>query len=93
MENITVIPRISRLRLRDYFEKEKIEYKFIDACDFPDGTPGGCHFRGETFIGSGEVKGVVSDLSTKEIYDILYEIVPGAEKYREEDKTFSFKNN
>ncbi len=89
MSNIVIIAKPARLRLLKYLDENKIEYKYIKAEDLPDGVPGGCRFRGVTFVGSGEVFGLESKLNREEVYNILYKIVPGAENHRKDDEAYT----
>ncbi len=52
-KQITVLPVIIRKSLKEYFEKNGIEYRVVSQDDFPDGTPGGC-----TFLGKPRINGV-----------------------------------
>ncbi len=69
-------------------QENKIEYRLIAFDDIPEGQPGGCRFCGRSWIGPGEVVGIESELNSDEVFDILYKIMPGAAKHREEDKEY-----
>ena len=73
-KNLVVIPKRARMLLFKYCDTHKIEYKVVAQKYFPDGTPGGCTFRGVDHLS--DVIGFESPLVEKEVYDILEEIIP-----------------
>lgn len=83
---LVVIPRRASIFLKRYFDENKIEYNFETQEYFPEGTPGGCTFRGVAHLD--DVVGFKSKYTKEEIYNLLEELVPKENKF---DKDFSDK--
>ena len=92
-KHIVVIPIRARIPLFKYCDKNKIEYKIISDENLPDGTPGGCCFRGISHITG--VVGFESILTKDEVYNILEEMLPKHIKFDHvsDDTPFLAKDN
>ena len=73
-KHLVVIPARARMHLFRYCDANKIEYKVISQEHFPDEAPGGCCFRGVSYITN--VLGFESILTKDEVYNILEEMLP-----------------
>ena len=73
-KHLVVIPARARMHLFRYCDKNGIEYKVINQKYFSDGTPGGCTFRGVSYITN--VLGFESILTQDEVYKLMEEILP-----------------
>ncbi len=78
MKHLVVIPGRARMLLLRYCDKNKIEYRIVAQKYFPEGTPGGCTFRGKEYITN--VVGFESELNNDEVYKILEEVIPASFK-------------
>lgn len=76
--HLVVIPGSARIPLFKYCDKNKIKYKVINQKYFPDGTPGGCSFRGIDYIT--HVVGFESKFTKDELYALMEEIIPASFK-------------
>ena len=92
-KHLVVIPLRARMVLFKYCDERKIEYKVVAQKYFPDGTPGGCTFRGVSHITG--VVGFESILTKDEVYNILEEMLPKHIKFDHvtDDTPFLAKDN
>ena len=72
--HLVVIPSKAYIFLRKHCEENKIEYKTLSFRHFPEGTPGGCTFRGIDHLD--DSIGFESEYTKEEIYNLLEELIP-----------------
>lgn len=77
--HLVVIPIRVRMLLIKYCEENKIKYEIVSPRDFPEGTSGGCTFRGVDHLD--DVTGFESELAKEEVYNILEKIIPPGIKF------------
>lgn len=73
-KHLVIIPGRARMLLFKYCDERNIEYRIVSQHYFPEGTPGGCTFRGKDYIVN--VVGFESQFTKEELYKILEEITP-----------------
>lgn len=47
---VCVLPNLAAMKIRDFLDDRKIEYRCVGQEKFEDGWPGGCVYRGKTYI-------------------------------------------
>lgn len=65
---LCVLPNIAAMKVKDFLDEKKIEYRCVGQEKFVDGWPGGCTFNGKVYTRF--VQAIITCIDSECLHDL-----------------------